>query len=73
MKKIKRAAQLATAGFCLSIAVSPLAAQAPTIAPKTAPATHVTKDQIQDFIAKLPRGMWMAGTERAFSVSGGRM
>ena len=30
----------------MSVAAIPLAAQAPPTAPKTAPATHVTKDQI---------------------------
>jgi hypothetical protein len=33
--------------------------------PKTAPATHVTKDQIQEFIAKLPRGRILDGPIRA--------
>ena len=47
-------AKLAIAALSLCVAVMPLAAQAPKIAPKTDPATHVTKDQILAFFAQMP-------------------
>jgi hypothetical protein len=44
-----------------------------TLPPKTAPATHVTKDQIQEFIAKLPRGRILDSPIRAVDVGGYRV
>ena len=38
--------------------------------PKTAPATHLTKEQIQDFIAKLPRERISDNPIRAIDVGG---
>jgi hypothetical protein len=52
VEKMKRTARIAIVGLGLCVAAAPQTAEAS----KTAPATHVTKDQIQEFIAKLPRG-----------------
>ena len=51
---MKRTARIAFAAWCVCAAALPAAAQAPQpVPPKTAPATHVTKDQIQEFIAHM--------------------
>jgi len=50
---MKRTALIAITGLGLCVAAMPQAAAPPTEAPKTAPATHVTKDDIRDFIAKM--------------------
>lgn len=51
---MKRTARIAIAGLGLCVAAAPqAAAPPPAIAPKTAPATHVTKDDITAFIAKM--------------------
>ena len=62
MKMMKRTVMMAMTGLWLCAVVAPQAQEAP----KTAPATHVTKDQIQEFIAKLPR-------ERISDVGGYRV
>jgi hypothetical protein len=48
-----RAVRIVTAGLVLCLMAAPQAATPPSEAPKTAPATYVTKDQIQDFIARM--------------------
>jgi hypothetical protein len=72
MNTITRAARIATAGFWLLwIAASPLAAQqGAKTAPKTAPATHVTKDQIQEFIAHMAPDKIADSVIRAVDVGG---
>jgi mannose-6-phosphate isomerase-like protein (cupin superfamily) len=64
-----RPARVATAAFLLYVGAASLSAQSP----KTAPATHVTKEQIQDFIAKLPRGRISDNPIRAIDVGGYRV
>lgn len=66
MEKIKRTARIALAGLLLCAVAAPQSGEPP----KTAPATHVTKDQIQDFIAKLPRGRISDSVIRAIDVGG---
>ena len=51
---MNRIAKLRFALLSLCVAALPIAAQAPKIAPKTEPATHVTKAQIQEFFAGMP-------------------
>jgi len=63
---MKRTARIVIAALALAAAAAPQA----TEAPKTAPATHVTKDQIQDFIAKLPRGRISDSMIRGIEVGG---
>jgi hypothetical protein len=65
---MKRTAMMAIAGLWLCAVVTPQAQEAP----KTAPATHVTKEQIQEFIAKLPRGRISDSPIRAIDVGGYR-
>lgn len=69
METMTRTARLAIAAFLLYVGAAPLSAQSP----KTAPATHVTKEQIQDFIAKLPRGRISDNPIRAIDVGGYRV
>ena len=69
MEKIKRTARIAIAALGLCVAATPQASEAP----KTAPATHVTKEQIQDFIAKLPRARISDSPIRAIDVGGYRV
>ena len=70
MKIIKRTATLAIAGLWLCVAGDPLAAQAEKVAPKTAPATHVTKDQMQEFFAQMPPNRILDSVIRAVDVGG---
>ena len=67
---MKRTATLALARLWLCVAGAPLAAQAAKIAPKTAPATHVTKDQIQEFFAQMPPNRILDSVIRAVDVGG---
>jgi len=69
MEKIKRTARIVIAGLGLCVAAAPQS----TEAPKTAPATHVTKEQIQEFIAKLPRARISDSPIRAIDVGGYRV
>jgi cupin len=64
-----RTATLASAGLWLCALAAPQA----QVPPKTAPATHVTNEQIQDFIAKLPRGRISDSSIRAVDVGGYRV
>jgi len=64
----KRQATLALAGL-LCLAAGPKAVEAP----KTAPATHVTKEQIQEFIAKMPQERISDSPIRAVDVGGYRV
>ncbi len=64
--------------FCVAggrlIAQAPAAKPAPpTQAPKTAPATHVTKQQIQDFFAQMPKNRILDNVIRAVDVGGYRV
>jgi hypothetical protein len=67
---MKRTAALVIAGLWLCVAGDPLAAQAEKVAPKTAPATHVTKDQIQEFFAQMPPNRILDSVIRAVDVGG---
>lgn len=64
-----RTVRAAVAGLGLYMA----AAAQTTVPPKTAPATHVTSEQIQDFIAKLPKGVILDNPIRAVDVGGYRV
>ena len=64
----KRQATLAVVGL-LCLAAGPKALEAP----KTAPATHVTKEQIQEFIAKMPQTRISDLPIRAIDVGGYRV
>ena len=66
---MKRTAVMAMTGLWLCAVAAPQGQEAP----KTAPATHVTKDQIQDFIAALPRGRISDSPIRAIDVGGYRV
>jgi len=66
---MKRTAVMAMTGLWLCAVAAPQGQEAP----KTAPATHVTKDQIQDFIAALPRGRILDSPIRAIDVGGYRV
>src|SRR5262245_23362321 len=66
---MKRTARVALALAVLGTAAA-AHAQEP---PKTAPATHVTKDQIQEFIAKLPKERISDSPIRAIDVGGYRV
>jgi hypothetical protein len=68
-KQMTRTVKIAIVGLVLCVVAAP---QTP-VPPKTAPATHVTKDQIQDFIAKLPKGRILDSTIRAVDVGGYRV
>jgi len=85
MAKMKRTASL-VAGLWLYVAAAPHAApqqaqaapqpaQAPraVVPPKTAPATHVTKDEIQAFIAKMAPDRIADSPIRAVDVGGYRV
>ena len=63
---MKLTATVVSAGLWLGV----VTAQQPVVAPKTAPATHVTKDQIQDFIAKMPPGRILDSPIRVVDVGG---
>jgi hypothetical protein len=73
MKVVKRAAHATFAGLWLWAAFAPLAAQTQTQAPQTAPATHVTKDQIQDFIGHMAPDRIADSPIRAVDVGGYRV
>jgi hypothetical protein len=66
---MKRTASIVLAGLWLGTAAAPQAQEAP----KTAPATHVTKDQIQAFFAQLPKGRILDSPIRAVDVGGYRV
>jgi hypothetical protein len=66
VEKMKRATKIAIAGLAFCMAAAPQASEAP----KTAPATHITKDQIQEFIANLPRARISDSPIRAIDVGG---
>jgi hypothetical protein len=66
---MKRTASIALATVWLCAAAAPQAQEAP----KTAPATHVTKDQIQAFFAQLPKGRILDSPIRAVDVGGYRV
>ena len=78
---MKRTARIATAGLwlCAAAAAPQAAPQAPQTAPqaaqpaKTAPATHVTKDEIQAFIAKMAPDRIADSPIRAVDVGGYRV
>jgi hypothetical protein len=78
---MRRTSRIPIAALVSWLAAAPQAAPqvapqaAPELArpPKTAPATHVTKDQIQEFIAKLPRGRILDSPIRAVDVGGYRV
>ena len=55
VKIMTHTSRIAIAVLWLCAVAAPQAQEPPKTAPKTAPATHVTKDEIQEFIAKLPR------------------
>ena len=63
---MKLTARIAIAGLVLCVAAVPQTAEQP----KTAPATHVTKEQIQEFISKLPRERISDSPIRAIDVGG---
>src|SRR5262245_7592610 len=65
-----RTANIAIAGLCLIVAAASPAASQSAAAPKTAPATHVTKDQIQDFFSKMPKNRILEQTIRAVDLGG---
>jgi hypothetical protein len=69
MQIIKRTTQIAIAGLWLCAAAAPRAQEAP----KTAPATHVTKDQIDDFIAHMSPDRIADSPIRAVDVGGYRV
>jgi Cupin len=66
---MKRTASIVLAGLWLCAAAAPQAQEAP----KTAPATHVTKDQILAFFAQLPKGRILDSPIRAVDVGGYRV
>ena len=67
--EMKRLATIAIASLCVCGA----AAQQPAVAPKTAPATHVTKQQIQEFFAQMPPGRILDSPIRTIDVGGYKM
>jgi hypothetical protein len=66
---MKRTASIALAAIWFCAVSAPQAQEAP----KTAPATHVTKDQIQAFFAQLPKGRILDSPIRAVDVGGYRV
>jgi hypothetical protein len=76
MTRLTPAARIALAGLCACVSVAPEAAQQPAPqaahAPRTAPATHVTADEIQEFIARLPHRI-VDSPIRAVDVGGYRV
>ncbi len=68
---MQRTSIIAIAGLALVVTATPQSTEpSKTEAPKTAPATHITKEQIQDFIAKLPRERISDSPIRAIDVGG---
>ena len=72
MARMKTTAIFGIAALALCAAAAAQTAEAPkaTEPPKTAPATHITKDQIQEFIANLPRARISDNPIRAIDVGG---
>jgi uncharacterized RmlC-like cupin family protein len=66
---MKRTVRIAIAGISLCLVAAP---QTP-VPPKTAPATHVTSAEIQDFIAKMPKGKILDTEIHAVDVGGYRV
>ncbi len=66
MSNLTLTATMASAVLWLGV----VAAQQPVVPPKTAPATHVTKADIQDFIAKMPPGRILDNPIRVVDVGG---
>ena len=66
---MKRTARIVLAGLWLCAVAAPQAQEAP----KTAPATHVTKDQILAFFAQMPKGRILDSPIRAVDVGGYRV
>jgi uncharacterized RmlC-like cupin family protein len=66
---MKRTVSIALAALWLCTVAVPRAQEAP----KTAPATHVTKDQIQAFFAQMPKGRILDSPIRAVDVGGYRV
>jgi len=84
MHAMKRSAGGVVAGFVLCVAFAPQAAAQATaraasptppgaVPPKTAPATHVTKDEIQDFIGHMAPDRIADSVIRAVDVGGYRV
>ena len=73
MEMMKRTGSIAVAGLWLCLAAAPQAVAQSVQPPKTAPATHVTKEQIQEFFAKLPPGRILDSPIRAVDVGGYRV
>lgn len=75
MNTVKRTARIAAAGLWVCVAAAPVAAQPAKTspAPKTAPATHVTKDQIQEFIANMAPDRIADSPIRTVDVGGYRV
>ena len=70
---MKPTSRIAIAVLWMCAAAAPQAQESPKTAPKTAPATHVTSAEIQEFIAKLPRGRISDSPIRAIDVGGYRV
>ena len=66
---MKRLATIVIAVLWVCVA----AAQQPVTPPKTAPATHVTKHEIQEFFAQMPPGRILDSPIRAIDVGGYRV
>jgi quercetin dioxygenase-like cupin family protein len=79
MNTIKRTSNIAMAALWLCVVAAPRAAEPqtsgtqPAHPPKTAPATHVTKQQIQDFIAHMAPDRIADSLIRAVDVGGYRV
>jgi hypothetical protein len=69
MTMMKRTPMMALAGLWMCAVTAAQTQEAP----KTAPATHVTKDQIQDFISKLPPARILDVPIRTVDVGGYRV
>jgi uncharacterized RmlC-like cupin family protein len=67
---MKLTATIVSAGLWLGVAAAQQPVVYPIVPPKTAPATHVTKDQIQEFIAKMPPGRILDSPIRVVDVGG---
>jgi hypothetical protein len=74
MTRPQFSARIVVAGLWLCVAAAPAAAQAPgATPPKTAPATHVTQQQIQEFIAHMAPDRIADSVIRAVDVGGYRV
>ena len=65
---MKRNTIIAIAGLGLCVGAAAQSAPPTPVPPKTAPATHLTKDDIQDFISKMPKGRILDTVIRAVDV-----